>query len=238
MRMLIIGWGGLYLWFHWDFEKAEQNDRRAKELNPALALFGASSYYQLATGRFQEALENSFNIIRSDPRNSTAWLNHALCHQLLKNEHKANEAIDKALSIIDDEPDSYFGGEWLRILVFQGKYTEVVSIYESKFKDVLNARHLSIAAIGYHHTGRSDRVKDILEQLAQFSERSPLHSPAFYSAMVYAQMGEIDTAFEWLEKAYQDHEVEMYWLKVEPPFEPLRSDPRWEVMLDKVGFPE
>lgn len=39
---------------------------------------------------------------------------------------------------------------------------------------------------------------------------------------------------EWLEKAYQ---VEMYWLKVEPPLEPLHDDPRWQVMLDKVGFP-
>jgi len=36
---------------------------------------------------------------------------------------------------------------------------------------------------------------------------------------------------EWLEKAYKDHEVEMYWLKVEPPFEPLHDDPRWQVML-------
>jgi len=36
----------------------------------------------------------------------------------------------------------------------------------------------------------------------------------------------------------QDREVEMYWLKVEPPFEPLRNDPRWQEMLDKVGFPE
>lgn len=44
-------------------------------------------------------------------------------------------------------------------------------------------------------------------------------------------------AFEWLDKAYKDHEVEMYWLKVEPPFEPLYNDPRWQEMLDKVGFP-
>jgi len=56
--------------------------------------------------------------------------------------------------------------------------------------------------------------------------------------MLYAQMRETDLAFEWLDKVYQDHEVEMYWLKVEPPFEPLRSDPRWEEMLNKVGFPE
>jgi len=38
-----------------------------------------------------------------------------------------------------------------------------------------------------------------------------------------------------LEKAYQDREEKMYWLKVEPPFEPLRNDPRWQEMLDKVG---
>ncbi len=55
--------------------------------------------------------------------------------------------------------------------------------------------------------------------------------------MIYSQMGEIDTAFEWLDKAYEDQEVEMYWLKVEPPFEPLRGDPRWQVILYKVGFP-
>jgi len=41
--------------------------------------------------------------------------------------------------------------------------------------------------------------------------------------MIYAQMGDMDAAFQWLEKAYQDHEVEMYWLKVESPFELLRS---------------
>ncbi len=50
-------------------------------------------------------------------------------------------------------------------------------------------------------------------------------------------MGEIDKAFEWLERGYEDHEVDMFWIKVEPLFEPLRNDPRWQEMLDKVGFP-
>jgi len=35
-----------------------------------------------------------------------------------------------------------------------------------------------------------------------------------------------------------NHEVEMYWFKVEPPFQPLHDDPRWQEMLDKVGFPD
>jgi len=45
--------------------------------------------------------------------------------------------------------------------------------------------------------------------------------------MIYTQKGEIDLAFQWLEKSYIDHEVEMYWLKVELPFEPLRGDQRY-----------
>jgi hypothetical protein len=55
--------------------------------------------------------------------------------------------------------------------------------------------------------------------------------------MVYAQIGEIGLAFEWLEKAYKSHEVGMYWLKVEPPFQPIHKDERRNGILAKVGFP-
>jgi len=49
-------------------------------------------------------------------------------------------------------------------------------------------------------------------------------------------MEEIDLAFEWLDKAYEDHEVEMYWLKVEPPFSPLQMQPMpwrkaWKLLM-------
>jgi len=50
-------------------------------------------------------------------------------------------------------------------------------------------------------------------------------------------MGEINTAFEWQDKAYQHPQVHMYWLKVEPTFEPLQNDPRWQAILDNVGLP-
>jgi hypothetical protein len=77
-----------------------------------------------------------------------------------------------------------------------------------------------------------------LDEIMKKSEKSAAGSPSFYTAMIYAQMGKIDLAFEWLEKAYETNEVEMYWLKVEPPFEPLRHDPRWQTILGKVGFPK
>jgi hypothetical protein len=49
-------------------------------------------------------------------------------------------------------------------------------------------------------------------------------------------MGKNDEAIQWLQKAYHDKEVEMYWLKVEPSFIPLHNDPRFKEILTKIGF--
>jgi len=93
-------------------------------------------------------------------------------------------------------------------------------------------------AIAYYKLEREDDAISIIEELKQRSSQSPVGSPAFYVAMIYSSMGENDLAFQWLKKAFEDHEVEMHWLKVGPYFESLHDDPRWQVMLDKIGFPD
>ncbi len=61
-------------------------------------------------------------------------------------------------------------------------------------------------------------------------------SPSFFAAAIYTAEGENDKAIQLLEKGYSNHEVEMYWLKVEPLFRPLHGDPRFENLLAKIGF--
>ncbi len=56
-------------------------------------------------------------------------------------------------------------------------------------------------------------------------------------ALVYAGLGEKDPAFEWLEKAYEVHEGDMSFLKVDFPFDPLRSDPRFQDLRRRMNFP-
>jgi tetratricopeptide (TPR) repeat protein len=126
-----------------------------------------------------------------------------------------------------------------RVYIYTGKYQEAINLIEAYVnKGNLYPRPLGNLAIAYFHTGQQMKADSILNDIKARSAKSPVGSPAFYTAMIYAQMNEADLAFEWLEKAYQDREVEMYWLKVEPPFGPLKNDPRWQEMLDKVGFPE
>ncbi len=57
-------------------------------------------------------------------------------------------------------------------------------------------------------------------------------------AYVYAALGEADAAFEWLEKAYERRQLTVTWIRVDPFFDPLRSDPRFEDLVRRIGFPE
>jgi len=84
---------------------------------------------------------------------------------------------------------------------------------------------ISSLAVAYYHLNEVEKANLPVKELITKAEESSVGSPSFYSALIYAQMEEIVASFEWLEKAYQDREVEMYWLKVEPPFEPLHRSP-------------
>ena len=118
------------------------------------------------------------------------------------------------------------------------KVIEVTNEYLNDYAGLRPPRILGYLAAAHYNTGNYDKTQKLLDELMLQADESPVGSPSFHIAFIYAQMGEVDTAFEWLDKTYEDHEVEMYWLKVEPPFEPLYDDPRWQELLDKVGFPE
>jgi hypothetical protein len=55
-------------------------------------------------------------------------------------------------------------------------------------------------------------------------------------AEIFTQLGETDQAFEWLDKAYQEHSFWLPFLKVHPHLDPLRADPRFDVLLARVGL--
>ena len=93
-------------------------------------------------------------------------------------------------------------------------------------------------ACAYFEIGDIENHNKALDSLIQRSTWTAGGSPSFYTAMVYASKGNTNESFKWLKKSYQDNEIELYWLKVEPEFESLHDDSRWQEMLDKVGFPE
>ena len=220
--------GDAMLWYGWDFENAEKEYQLQSQLN---GISSGTIDFLISSGRFEEAVEKSSVFVQTNPTSRGAWRTKILSLYF-------NGQSEKSLETITSVPYPKGGlvpMEISRVYIYLGMYDQAIKVLSQIDK---YPRSMGLLSIAYFHVGEQAKFDEQFQELTSKSEESPAGSPSFYLAMVYAQMGDIDTAFEWLDKAYADHEVEMYWLKVEPPFEPLRSDPRWQEMLDKVGFPK
>lgn len=82
--------------------------------------------------------------------------------------------------------------------------------------------------------GNKSKAQKILERLRSLSKQGPV--AAHHFVLIYAGLGEKDQAFAWLEKAYQQHSPMMAWLKVDPRFDSLRPDPRFQDLMRRVGL--
>jgi tetratricopeptide (TPR) repeat protein len=92
--------------------------------------------------------------------------------------------------------------------------------------------------VAYYKAGRISKAEEYLESISKKNKQSPVGSPSFFTAAIYAAMGNNRAALEYLEKAYLENEVEMYWLKVEPLFNLLHDEPNWRKLLDKMNYPK
>jgi len=91
-------------------------------------------------------------------------------------------------------------------------------------------------AAAYAKNGQEDKAIELLEELTEIREKSLAGSPSFYIAVIYSALDDKGSAFQWLEIAYEDHDMEMVWLKTEPQLYPLHADPRFRDLLKRVGF--
>ena len=94
---------------------------------------------------------------------------------------------------------------------------------------------LSAAAYVYAKAGERHKALEILSEIQRLSSQE--YEPAFHIAQIYLGLGDNEQAFAWLDKACDERSVWLIWLGVDPKFDPLRSDPRFEELLKKIRFP-
>ena len=83
-------------------------------------------------------------------------------------------------------------------------------------------------------SGKPAAARKILSQLQQMS--STRYVPSLYFAMVYTGLGDKDQAFAWFDKAYAEHCDFLVYLPTDPMADPLRSDPRFSALLERLGL--
>ncbi len=114
----------------------------------------------------------------------------------------------------------------------KGMYEEALKVAEPLARTNPWPRGMVTLAQTYAGAGRREDALRILEEL-RGSTVFPLGV-----ANISAALGEGDAAFEWIEKAYVDREASIAWIRVSSGLDPLRSDPRFDDLLRRIGFPE
>jgi adenylate cyclase len=227
----------LDLWYKWDFEKVGKDYQKVRQLEPSHpGLTLDFNDYFLAIGKFKEALNSSSEAFKKYNSSNELLIDLALANFFSGNIETALQLMSKSTLI---RSDWYFCISYIRICVYSGEFNRAVTAFENQqalLKPYFGPRLLGYSAIAYYKTGHKDSTEKFLNIIKASSEKSQVGSPSFYVAGIYTAMGEKNQAIQWLQKAFRDHEVEMYWLKVEPLFISLHNEPGFKELLTKVGF--
>lgn len=228
-----------YLWYNWDFEASERAWENYYRYSPPRSIGTNHDVGYLdflnACGRHDEALIVSEEMLRDQPGSSISWSTSGLTFFFNGQKERALQHYEEALRLFSIRNIIAEAG---RTYIFAREYQKAIDLLETNIGEFDFPRNLGNLAIAYHHQNQSEKSAEILNVLQERSEVSSVGSSAYYAAQVLTQMGRIDEAFQYLNTAYANHEVELYWMKVEPPFSPLYEDPRWAELVEKVGFPE
>lgn len=118
----------------------------------------------------------------------------------------------------------------------QNRFDEAINVLQ-KVRQIVGADGPYAAGdLGYVYAraGKKDEAIHILDQLIEFSKKG--YTQSVQIAWVYAELGDKDKAFEWLEKGYKEQNVYLGYLKIDPKWDNLRSDSRYTAMLKKIGL--
>jgi TolB-like protein/tetratricopeptide (TPR) repeat protein len=227
------------LWYKWNFEVVEKQFNEVKRLGPSLPeVMPVFIDYNMAIGNFKEALNLANASFKADPNSHWNWMELAIANYYNNRHEMAIDLINNALKIFKN--NRLVETTAISLYVYVDSCEKAIKIYNesslSKDSSGLVPFILSNMGIASYKTGNKIKADQIIHELIKKTEKSPVGSPSYYLASLYTAMNNKDKAIQYLQKAFTDHEVEMYWLMVEPLFKPLHGDPQFEEILEKIGF--
>ncbi|HEX6732584.1 MAG TPA: winged helix-turn-helix domain-containing protein [Pyrinomonadaceae bacterium] len=220
--------------YNWKWSAAEQEFKRAIELNPSYApAHSGYASYLMTLNRVEESLAAANRSRELDPLSLAISVQRGF---LLENARRYSEAIEQLRSVIAVDANHY-QANWMlgHTYAANQQFDEAIAAAE-KAVAVSNRVPGAQGMLGmtYGLAGRKNDANKILKELLQLNERRYVTAAAI--AVVYIGLGEKDQAFVWLEKAYQERSNFVAWLKVTPIVDSLRSDPRFTDLERRVGL--
>ena len=218
--------------YDWDWRTAEKEYRRAIQLNPNYAT-GHHWYAECLAlqGRFDEAFPEIESARQLDPLSLIIATDYGAIFYFSR---QYDRAIEKFRGVLDMEPDFPRAHMLVWAYAQKGLFADALADAEAWRRREETPWTWVMTAYASGRAGDQAKAKLALEQLRRLEGHRRLDSLSL--AVAYIGVGNNDKALVWLEKAYQEHSSSLTALKVDPTYDPLRRDPRFQAMLRRIGL--
>jgi TolB-like protein/Tfp pilus assembly protein PilF len=217
----------------WKWSDAETEYKRALAIRPNDAnAHNAYSSWLLCQGRTEEALSWAERARQLDPLGDAA--NNI--GSILFHSHRYHEAIKELRSELAVHPGAAYT-QWNLgfVLIANGQAEEAIPLLENTASQMERSPgSIELLAAANARAGHRKEALRLIDELKQRGKTSYVPAGAFINP--YLALGDYDEAFVWFDRACQEHSNIIQFLKVHPFFEPVRNDPRFKVLLHRVGL--
>ena len=229
-----VTFAGVRYYLNFDMAAAEMAVERALALNPSHLRSLVHYSWQLGeAGRFTEAIELARKAIALDPLSGVVRTTAGQAYYLNGDFANTIKEYEKILELAPDDPSFHFYMAWAKEQM--GDYEKAIALHERAI-ELSDRAPLYVSALGYSYglAGRNSEAQQILDELVG-QESEGLAEP-FHVAMVHIGLGNNEQAIDWLEKAFAARSSHMLYIKQGAQFDPLREDPRFISLIDRMGW--
>jgi len=222
--------------YDWDWQGAEKEYRRALELNPndAMARFWFGEYLQVM-GRNEEGFAQMRQAIGLDPLNPNPAAELGAQFYTARQYDQAMRAFQKVFGLEPDYAWAHYGLGW--VYSERKMYPEAIAELV-KAVNLSNRSESAVASLGkvLGDSGRKQEARKILKELRERSKHRYVSS--YLIGLVQLGLGERNQAIASLDQGYTNRDQWMMYMKVDPGWDDLRSDPRFKDLTRRVGLPQ
>jgi TolB-like protein/Tfp pilus assembly protein PilF len=220
--------------YYWDWSKSEVEFRKALELKPNYA--SAHQWYSIllaALGRMDSAIEEIEKALELDPLSVALRASSAGVYILGR---RYQEALNQCRTATNLNPDfgqvyNYMGMAHLQMTRFDEAIREIKLAMTKPGAGMAEEAYLGFA---YASAKKNMEAYGVIDKMREESANG--YVPPIALAAIYSGLGSKDEAFDWLNKAYNEHSSDIISLKMNPIFDRLHDDPRFDALVRKLGL--
>ena len=225
--------GLLFCFSDVNFAQSEKEFKRAIELNPnyATAHHWFGNALLVALGRFNEAISENKRAVELDPLSLIINADLGSTFMLARQYDQAIAQLQRTLTL--DNKFGYTHWNLGQALYLKGDTAAAIAEYQKARTLDDDPQIVALLGRAYADTGQRDQALELVRQLEARATQQFVRG--YLMALVYIGLGDKTKAIDYLEREYQNHDnIDTAWIRADPMLDPLRGDPRFEALADKI----